>query len=164
MLSVFMQLAETSFDSYDYATTTELSGAQAAGLGAFFGAYFLFMLVFLVIMLVAMWKIFEKAGRPGWKALIPIYNYYIMLEIVGRPGWWLLLLFVPFVNLIVGILIMLDLAKAFGKDTLFAILGLIIFSPVGTLILGFGKDKYHGPQPIDLGSGSTQPPTKPAAE
>jgi cellulose synthase/poly-beta-1,6-N-acetylglucosamine synthase-like glycosyltransferase len=118
-----MQLAETSFDSYDYATTTELSGAQAAGLGAFLGAYFLFMLVFVVIMLVAMWKIFEKAGRPGWKALIPIYNYYIMLEIVGRPGWWLLLLFVPFVNLIVGILICLIWQKPSARTRYLPSLG-----------------------------------------
>lgn len=163
MLTVFSTLAETT---YNYSTSTDLSGAQAAGLGAFFGVFFLFWSIFVIVMLVAMWKVFVKAGQAGWKVLIPIYNTYVMLEIVGRPGWWLLLFFIPVVNFIVAVIVMLDLARAFGKDVLFAILALLLVSPIGMLILGFGKDKYLGPKPMDFGSGSgsTQPPAAPAAK
>ena len=101
-------------------------------------------LIVTVIMIVALWKIFTKAGQPGWASIIPFYNLYIMLKIVGRPGWWLILFFIPFVNLVVGIMLSLDTAKAFGKDTLFAI-GLILLGPIFYPILAFGDARYVGP-------------------
>ncbi len=104
----------------------------------------LFGLVFGVIMIVAMWKIFTKAGQPGWASLIPFYNIWVMLEIVGRPGWWLILMLIPGVNLIIGIIVMVDLAKSFGKETGFAI-GLILLPYIFFLILGFGNAQYRGP-------------------
>ncbi len=56
--------------------------------------------IILLIIIIAWWNIFEKAGQPGWKAIIPLYNAYILLKIVGKPDWWLLMFFIPFVNFI----------------------------------------------------------------
>lgn len=99
-------------------------------------------LAFAVLVVVGMWKTFVKAGKPGWAALIPFYNFYLLLKIAGRPGWWLLLLFVPFVNIVILLLVALDVAKAFGKSTLFGVVALFLFSAVGYLMLGFGDAKY----------------------
>ncbi len=101
-------------------------------------------IAFAVVMIVAMWKLFAKADKPGWAALIPFYNIWVLLEIVGRPGWWLLLMLIPGVNLIISIIVMVDLAKAFGKETGFAI-GLILLPFIFMLILAFGKAQYQKP-------------------
>lgn len=98
----------------------------------------------VVVSIMAMWRMFVKAGQPGWAAIIPIYNAYIELKIVARPGWWLILYFIPLVNIAVTIIVALDLAKAFGKSPTFGVLALWLFSFVGYLILGFGKDTYKG--------------------
>ena len=108
---------------------------------------FIVLLVWLaviVLVVAGLWKIFAKAGEPGWAAIVPIYNYYILLKIVGRPWWWLILLFIPLVSLIIAIVMMVDLAKSFGKGVGFAI-GLILLSVVFIPILGFGSAKYVGP-------------------
>ncbi len=97
----------------------------------------------LLLMIVSLWKIFEKAGKPGWAAIIPIYNIIVMLEIVGKPVWWLLLLFIPFVGIVVSIMMVLELAKKFGKGGGFA-LGLILLPIVFYPILAFGDAKYEG--------------------
>src|SRR5438105_12218673 len=60
-------------------------------------------LLIALLLIVAMWKVFTKAGQPGWASIIPIYNLYIWCKIVGRPGWWILLMLIPCVNIIVGI-------------------------------------------------------------
>lgn len=103
-----------------------------------------FQLTLMAVVIAAMWKIFAKAGLPGWGALIPLYNTYLLLKLVGRPGWWLLLLFVPFVNFIVAIIALFDLARAFGKGTGFG-LGLLFLGPIFLMILGFGDARYVGP-------------------
>ena len=82
------------------------------GLG--FG-YYLFLLLVSVFSIVCLWKVFVKAGKPGWAAIIPIYNIITELEIIGRPWWWLLLLFIPLVNIVIGIIVIFDLAKVFGN-------------------------------------------------
>ena len=96
-----------------------------------------------VVLIVAWWKIFTKAGKPGWAALIPIYNVIVMLQVVGRPVWWVILFFIPVVNFIIGIIVFLDLAKVFGKSTWFGI-GLILLNPIFALILAFGDAEYKG--------------------
>ena len=65
---------------------------------------------------MAGWKVFTKAGQPGWAILIPFYNTYVLLKIVGRPGWWLVLMFIPLVNIVIAIIVAIDLAKSFGKS------------------------------------------------
>lgn len=101
-------------------------------------------LVFSIVMIAAMWKVFTKAGQPGWAAIVPFYNVYVILKIAGRPGWWLVLFLIPFVNLVVLIITYIDLAKSFGKDGGFAAL-LILLPIVGFPILGFGSARYLGP-------------------
>jgi hypothetical protein len=135
-------------------TTTELSDAEAAGLLAFFAAFGLIIgiivLVILVIYIAALWKMFTKAGQPGWAAIIPIYNTYIIQKIVGRPGWWVLLYFIPIAQIVIWVINSIDLAKSYGKDSTFGIVlnflvPILIGIPVGFLILGFGKAEYKGP-------------------
>jgi len=136
----------------DFATTTTVSSnvdpATAGALGVFYIIYFIFVSIFALLAIIGLWKTFTKAGKPGWGSLIPFYNTYLIIVTAGKPGWWLLLLFVPFVNMIVGILVMLALAEAFGKSAVFAIFGLIIFSPIGFLMLGFGDAKYQLSGPV----------------
>jgi hypothetical protein len=101
-------------------------------------------LAITVAVIAGLWRVFTKAGEKGWKAIIPIYNAYIILQIVGRPGWWLLLYLVPLVNIIVAIVVNNDLSKSFGKSTGFTV-GLIFLPFIFVPILGFGGAQYVGP-------------------
>jgi hypothetical protein len=121
--------------------------AQAGGDsgGGFIGMLVtLIELALVVLAIVGMWKVFEKAGKPGWAAIIPIYNIYVLLEIVGRPWWWLILFIIPCVNFVVAIILGLDLAKCFGKDTLYGI-GLALLGFIFFPLLGFSDAQYRGP-------------------
>lgn len=113
----------------------------------------IFGLLIALVLIVAMWKVFTKAGQPGWASIIPIYNLYIWCKIVGRPWWWILLMLIPFVNFIVCIILCIDLAKSFGKGVGFgiglALLGIIFFP-----ILGFGSAQYQGPSAGGSASGT----------
>ncbi len=101
-----------------------------------------FIIIFAIFVIAAYWKIFTKAGKPGWAAIIPFYNIYILLHVVKRPGWWLILYFVPIVNIIISIIVAIDLAKVFKKDAIFGVFLNFFFHPIGQLILGYGKAKY----------------------
>lgn len=96
-----------------------------------------------VVMILAMWKIFAKAGQPGWASLVPIYNIIVLLQIVGKPVWWIILLFIPIVNFVISIILALELAKVFGKSGGFAA-GLILLPVVFYPLLGFGDASYVG--------------------
>jgi hypothetical protein len=96
-----------------------------------------------ILVIAGMWKVFTKAGKPGWAAIIPIYNMIVLLQIAGKPLWWLLLFFIPVVNIVIAAMVMINVAKAFGKGTGFA-LGLLFLSPIFIPILGFGDAKYIG--------------------
>jgi hypothetical protein len=98
-----------------------------------------------ILLAASWWKIFVKAGKPGWAAIIPIYNVVVLLEVLNRPIWWIVLLFIPIVNVIVGIILANDLAQAFGKGTGWTI-GLIFLGFVFFPILGFGSDPFLGRQ------------------
>lgn len=100
-------------------------------------------LLIIVALLAACWKIFSKAGQPGWAAIVPIYNFVVLLKIVNRPIWWIILLLIPFVGVIVAIILALDMAKAFGKGAGFGI-GLILLPFIFYPILGFGSAQYVG--------------------
>jgi len=106
-------------------------------------AYLLYVIV-IVFYIYSMWRIYAKASKPGWAAIIPIYNVLVELEIVGRPWWWLLLTLVPVVNIVIGVIITLNLAQVFGKSTGFGI-GLIFLPIIFIPILAFGNAKYLGP-------------------
>ncbi len=158
MLDLIAQTT-TTLTSSNITTNGDVNGGIAAGviiaviIGVIFG----------ILGIVATWKIFDKAGEKGWKAIIPVYNMWTLFEISGKPGWWALLIlitWIPIVGLIASalyfvlfIIAMLELARRFGKSPVFAIFGLIIFSIIGLLILGFGDAKYSGTKKkTDLGS------------
>ncbi len=101
-------------------------------------------LLIALFLIVAMWKVFTKAGQPGWASIIPIYNLYIWCKIVGRPWWWILLMLIPFVNFIILIILCIDTAKSFGKGAGFGI-GLALLGIIFWPILGFGSAQYQGP-------------------
>ena len=106
----------------------------------------IFMLLGLsvVVTIVSWWVLFGKAGKPGWTSIIPIYNLVVKLEIIGRPIWWIILLLIPFVNVIVWIIMSVDLAKVFGKTAAYGI-GLALLPIVFQTMLAFGESTYRGP-------------------
>jgi uncharacterized protein DUF5684 len=122
-------------------TTSRGGGILAALFGGVMG---LVGLALAVVVIAGMWKMFEKAGKPGWAAIIPIYNFIVLLEIVGKPLWWIVLFFLPCVNIVALILVALEVAKVFGKDTLFGI-GLAFLPFIFYPVLGFGDARYQGP-------------------
>lgn len=151
---MFQTLAEVT---YDYSTSTSYD--TASDISPLAGVIILVgVLAILVLLLVSVWKVFTKAGKPGWAAIVPIYNIYIMCEIAGRPGWWTLLALIPYVNYVVLLLLSIDIAKAFGKSTAFGVVGLWLFGPVGYAMLGLGSATYQGPQPTNLSSAPTAAP------
>jgi Family of unknown function (DUF5684) len=101
------------------------------------------LFVFLLV-IVAMWRIFSKAGQPGWASLIPIYNLYVWCKIVGRAGWWVILMLIPFINFIILFVLSIDMAKSFGKGAGFGI-GLALLSIIFLPILAFSGAEYQGP-------------------
>ena len=107
-------------------------------------------LALVILMIVSMWKIFEKAGKPGWASLIPIYNTIVLLDIVGKPWWWIFLLIIPIVNIIFAIIVIHGLSKSFGLNGWFT-LGLIFLSIIFYPILAFGDYKYVGPGGVTNG-------------
>ena len=115
-----------------------VSSAGAGIVGLFF---LLVELGIVAVIIAAMWRVFTKAGQPGWACLIPIFNVYILLKIAGKPGWWLILFLIPIANLVVAILVALAIARNFGKSDGFAI-GLILLPMIFYPILAFGDAQY----------------------
>lgn len=128
--------------TYDDYYSTNMNDATTGGLLAVFGYIWLFTMIVSIVTIVAMWKLFKKAGKPGWASIIPIYNTYTLFDIV-YPGHGIkfLLMLIPFVNIYIGIKCYIDLAKAFGKSGAYA-LGLIFLNPIFMCILGFDSSVY----------------------
>ncbi|MGE5225699.1 MAG: DUF5684 domain-containing protein [Planctomycetaceae bacterium] len=127
------------------------------------GAAVLFLVLFVAIWIlagVAYYGIFKKASRPAWGAFVPIYNLVLLLEVVGRPVWWVLLFFIPIVNVVIVILVYNDLSKSFGKGVGFT-LGLIFLSWIFLMILSFGSATYRGPAAATAMPGSPIVPPPP---
>lgn len=97
-----------------------------------------------ILTIAGLWKMFEKAGKPGWAAIIPVYNFIILLEIVGKPLWWIIGILIPCVNFVVIIWVLNLLMKSFGKDSIYTVLA-IFFSFIIFPMIGFGSDRYIGP-------------------
>lgn len=135
----------------------------ASTAGVFVGTWFIFWLVVFVLAIVGMWATFQKAGQPGWAAIVPIYNVYVLMQVAGRPAWWLLLFFIPFVNIIVSLVVSVDVARAFGKSDAFGVIGLWLFSVIGYLMLGFGSDTYKGSTAKPAAPAAPSEPTAPQA-
>jgi len=101
-------------------------------------------LVFFGLFVVSQWRIFAKAGKPGWACLIPIYNIIVLLEIVGKPLWWIFLLLIPIVNVVFMIWMTNLLSKSFGQSEGFTV-GLVLLGIVFYPLLAFGDYQYIGP-------------------
>ena len=164
-------VAQRSTTTYTVpSNNTDVNEGGLGALLAMMGVWIFFWLAIAVVTVIAMWKVFEKAGHPGWAAIIPIYNIYIMVQIAGRETWWMLLFFIPFANIVASVLISIDIAKKFGKSEVFGIVALWLFSVVGYCILGFGDAQYQGGSKPTAQSGvnpnmtnTPQPPQAPTA-
>jgi hypothetical protein len=153
MLQLLAQVAD-DYTTYGYPTQTSDAPFPTALVAIY--------LALAVLLIVSMWKVFQKAGKPGWAAIVPFYNTWVLLQIVGKPTWWFFLYFVPFVNIVVTVLVYVELAKCFGKGVGFAIL--MIFLPfIAFPMLAFGKEQYRAPVANGTGGGSTPaaPPATP---
>ena len=110
-------------------------------IGCLFG---LVELALIALAIAGAWKTFEKAGQPGWAAIIPIYNFYVMCLMARKPGWWVVLMLIPVVNLVIGFLVLHEVSKAFGCGVGMTLL--LLFLPfVGFPVLGFGEASYSAP-------------------
>jgi len=98
-------------------------------------------LVILFLLVASLYKIFEKAGKPGWAVIVPVYGFIVLLDIINKPWWWLFLMIIPLVNLIFIFIIYHRLSRSFGKGTGFTI-GLLLMPIVFYPILGFGSAQY----------------------
>ncbi len=121
----------------------ENSGAMAAAAGIGLMAVVIYLAI-LVFYVAVGWKIFTKAGKPGWAVLIPIYSTIVHLEIIGKPWWWLLLLFIPIVGFVIAIIMVFETAKVFGQGVGFGF-GLLFLGFIFAPILAFGSARYVGP-------------------
>jgi hypothetical protein len=119
---------------------SDTSGGNAVGAGIGMGIMIVYLAI-LVLWIAGMWKVFEKAGEPGWAAIVPIYNMVVLLKIVGRPIWWIILLLIPFVSFIIWIVLCFDVAKRFAKGAGMAI-GLAILPFIFFPVLAWGDAKY----------------------
>jgi len=103
-------------------------------------------LAVVVLLIASWWKVFTKAGKPGWAAIIPIYNYIVLLQIAGKPVWWIFLFLIPLANIIVLILMYAGISRNFGKGTGFT-LGLIFLGIIFFPILAWGSAQYQPSAP-----------------
>jgi hypothetical protein len=118
----------------------------AANSGA--GIWFVVALAIFLLYVIGAWKVFAKAGQHGWTCIIPILNILVMLRIVKRPLWWIILALIPFVNFVILIIVLLDLAKAFGHGVMY-MLGLYFLPFIFWIMLGFGESEYQlEPEPL----------------
>ncbi len=136
----------------------------ASGAGELNIVGLLFNVAILVLIYASLWRIFSKAGKPGWAAIVPIYNFVVFLQIIKRPVWWLVLILIPFVNFVVAIIITHDLSKAYGKGVGTTLL-LLLLPIVGYPLLGFGSAQYQQADSNEpLGDGNMQQPDNQSAE
>ena len=106
------------------------------------GKFVTVLIAIWVVLLVSLWKIYQKASRPGWASLVPIYNVVVLLQIAGKPAWWIILLLIPLVNIVTSFIAYIALAKAFGKGAGFGV-GLVLLCVIFFPILAFGDARYQ---------------------
>ncbi len=128
---------------YDYSYYDTMDPGFASGIFAAFGGMMLFSSLIGIFMIVCMWKIFTKAGKEGWKSIIPIYNIIVLLEIAELPIWYIVLYIIPFINIYALFKTYIELAHKFGKSTGFGVL-MIFFGIVCFPILAFDSSTYQG--------------------
>lgn len=121
-----------------------MNDAAVAAMAAGSIVYSLIVLAITIVVLVGLWKVFEKAGKPGWGAIVPFYNLYCLFEMTFGTGWLFLLMFIPCVGQIMLIIMWVKLAMAFDKGVGFGI-GILFLPFIFIPMLGFGDAQYVGP-------------------
>lgn len=106
------------------------------------------VIAIFIVMIVSMWKLFQKAGREGWEAIIPIYNSYVMTQLVNKPGYWVILMLIPYVGMIWSIWVINLFVKGFGKDAGYTV-GILFLPFIFLPMLAFGDAKWQGTPEID---------------
>jgi hypothetical protein len=153
-----------------YSSSYEDAGLFAVIMAAYV-AFLIYFIIVRVIKIIGMWRVFEKAGKPGWAAIVPIYCTLIKIEIVGKPTIWILWHFLPCVNIVFSIWLTNLISKSYGKSEGFTI-GMIFLPWIFWPILGFGDSKYLGPSASEAqgfnngfnpNNPFNQPPTPPQA-
>ncbi len=114
--------------------------------GSSFGGTGFIGLAFAVLIIAGWWTIFTKAGRPGWGAIIPFYNVYLTCKVGGKPGWWWILFLIPIVNIVMAFVVLIAVAKAFGKGAGFGV-GMVLLPVIFVPVLGFGSATYQEAAP-----------------
>ena len=121
-------------------------GYSEAGVGALLaslGIVWIIALVLCIVLYVALWKVYAKAGEPGWAAIVPFYSNYVLFKIAFGNGWFFLLCLIPYVGIIALYAAYFMLAKKFGKGVGFGI-GMILLTVIFLPILAFGSAEYEG--------------------
>lgn len=121
---------------------TTVDQGAAVGLGSIYGV---FVLIYWVISIIAYWKTFSKGGYPGWLAIIPIVNWFILVKLAGYSAWMGLLLLIPIVNVIFAIIVAIRVGRAFGHGGAFSFFLLFLLNPIGYFVTGFSSDTYTKP-------------------
>jgi hypothetical protein len=104
----------------------------------------LFYIALIVVIIASLWKVFEKAGQPGWAAIVPFYNIYVLTcEIAKKEILWFILMFIPLVNIVASVLVSIEVARKFGKSEAFGI-GLAFLGFIFYPMLAFGDAQYQG--------------------
>ncbi|VXB30298.1 conserved membrane hypothetical protein [Microbacterium sp. 8M] len=109
----------------------------------FSGTTSVWALIFYILLAIALWKVFTKAGYPGFLAIIPIVNLVFLVKVAGMSGWFSLLYLIPIVNIIFSIVVAVKVGKNFGKGGVFSFFLLWLFSFIGYFIIGFGSAQYR---------------------
>lgn len=133
---------------YNYYYETGSSAATGALVGAL-AVYYIFILAVYVFELICMWKVFKKAGRKGWEAIIPIYNIIVMLQIAELPTWYIVLFLIPFANIYAVFKTYIELAHKFNKSSGFGV-GLVFLTPIFFAILAFEKNNEYAKSPTQV--------------
>ena len=143
-----------------YAGATALFSAASATTPANSWIWDLVSFAIAIVTIVSLWKIFQKAGQKGWAAIIPVYSNYIQLKIVKKPAWWLILYFVPLVNIVISINVLYNMALVFNKGGGFAA-GLVFLPFIFYPILAFGKAQYRPSSQPEIPNPMTPGPEPP---
>jgi hypothetical protein len=119
--------------------------SNSASVGAgIFGLFALAIWLTVIVLVIAgWWKMFTKAGKPGWDSIIPIYNTIVLIDIAGKPLWWIILCFIPFVTIVILIMVLAGVSRNFGRGV-GTTLGLIFLPLIFYPMLGFGSASYVG--------------------
>ena len=106
----------------------------------------IFLIISYILLSLSLYKVFEKAGEDGWKALVPGYNFVVWCKIIGRPSWWAALLLIPIVNIFIYAGMAVDMVRSFGKYTFWDSALAVIYAPISFFLLGTKtENKYLGP-------------------